>query len=459
MQRHRGALSQWAVGAGFAATALIFAPDHAVGQRHAGMIHSSAAIADTMPTGMPLAGPLGISMERMGSGTTWIPDAVTLPSHHFMAGRWNVMLHGFVFGQYDRQGGSRGGGQFGSLNWGMIMAERTLAGGRFQFRFMPSLDPLTVGCGYPLLAQSGEACRGKALVDKQHPHDVFMELGALYEKPVSSNLAVLLYVAPVGEPALGPVAFMHRPSAMDEPQAPIGHHWQDATHISYGVVTAGLFTRTIRLEASAFNGHEPDEHRWGFDPLALNSLSGRLTVNPNANWSFTTGYGHIDNPERAIVRESVHRLTASAMYGRALGSNGQWATTVIYGRNENDAREMSHSVLMESEAMLGERNTFFGRSEIVQKSAEDLQIATLPPEQLFNVKTLSLGYIRELSRGRGVTLGVGARATVNLLPQPLAAWYGSRAPVGGMVFLRLRPIRSKSHEAAGMDATIHHEHP
>src|SRR5688572_26940318 len=195
--------------------------------QHAGHDSTKRAMParDTMP--MSMEGALGISMERMGSGTTWIPDAVILPSRHYMLGKWMLMLHGFAFVQYDEQGGPRGASQFGSLNWAMIMADREIAGGRLQLRFMPSLDPTTVGkCGYPLLLQSGEMCNGRPIVNRQHPHDFFMELGALYERPIASNLALLLYAAPAGEPALGPVAFMHRPSAMDEPQAPLGHHWQ-----------------------------------------------------------------------------------------------------------------------------------------------------------------------------------------------------------------------------------------
>ena len=417
-------------------------------------------MSDTMSMkgGMSMAGPLGLSMERMGSGTTWIPDAVMLPSRHFMAGSWMVMVHGFVFGQYDNQGGPRGASQWGSLNWGMIMADREVGGGRLQFRFMPSLDPATVGkCGYPLLLQSGETCNGKPLVDRQHPHDLFMELGALYERPVASNLALLLYAAPAGEPALGPVAFMHRPSAMDEPQAPLGHHWQDATHISFGVLTTGIFTRTLRLEASAFNGHEPDESRWNFDPIALNSYSARLTLNPSAHWSFTAGYGKIDNPELANPPESLRRLVASAMYGRTLGAAGQLATTLIYGQNTHAGEDASHSALIESEAVLDRHNTIFGRAELVQKSAEELQVSTFPPERVFNVAALSFGYIRDLTRGRGITLGVGARGTVSRVPDALKTSYESRTPLGGMIFVRLRPYHSQPHAEMPMKAGAAHD--
>lgn len=412
--------------------------------------------ADTPMVAMSMEGPLGISTERTGSGTTWIPDAVILPSRHFMAGGWMVMLHGFAFGQYDHQAGPRGATQWGSLNWAMIMADREVGGGHLTLRFMPSLDPWTVGrCGYPMLLQSGETCHGRPLVDRQHPHDFFMELGAVYERALSSSLALLVYAAPAGEPALGPVAFMHRPSAMDEPQAPLGHHWQDATHISFGVLTTGLYTRTVRLEASAFNGHEPDERRWNFDPIRINSYSGRLTFNPTPNWSFSAGYGRLDNPERADPPEDVRRLVASAMHGRAIGPDAQWATTLIYGRNEGEGHPGSHSVLLETEAILDRHNTMFGRAEYVQKSGHDLQLPGIDDERIFGVSALSLGYIRELSRGRGVTLGVGARGSVNMIPRALESAYGSRRPVGGMVFLRLRPYHERPHAAMPAGGHVH----
>jgi hypothetical protein len=402
---------------------------------------------DSAPMRRSMNGVLGISMDRLGSGTTWIPDAVLLPSRHVTAGKWMLMLNGFVFGQYDWQDGPRGSKQLGSINWAMLMADREVAGGHAQIRFMASLDPATVGtCGYPLLLQSGETCNGQPLVDRQHPHEFFKELAVVYERPIGAKVAVFVYAAPAGEPALGPVAFMHRPSAMDKPQAPLGHHWQDATHISFGVVTGGIFTRKVRLEFSSFNAHEPDESRWNFDPIELNSFSGRVTINPTANWSFTAGFGNLDNPERASPPESITRFVASALHGRALGAEGQWASAGIYGRNDHEGDDASHSVLLESEAVLDRSNTVFGRMEYVQKSAHDLQLSSFPSHRLFNVAAASVGYVRELKSGRDVTLGLGGEASVNVLPPELESTYGSRTPVGGMVFLRLRPrlIRARS---------------
>jgi hypothetical protein len=403
-----------------------------------------------------MIGPARVSMERMGSGTTWIPDAVSLPNRRRMLGDWMIMAHGFLFAQYDKQSGERGADQFGSLNWAMFMATHDLAGGRFQARTMLSLDALTVtNRGYPLLLQTGETYKGQPLHDRQHPHDFWMELGALYQRPITKSLAWSAYAAPAGEPALGPVAFMHRPSAMDNPAAPIGHHWQDATHVSFGVLTAGIFTHTWQLEGSAFNGREPDENRWDFDPIRLDSYSGRFTLNPSAHWSFAGGYGYLKSPESLNPTESMHRVTASAEHGTSLGSEGQIASTFIWAANKHSSMpSLSHSFLLESEAILDRKNTLFGRTELVQKSSEELVVVNpvttsegvllpgFPATQHFNVGTAQLGYIRELARTHWATIGLGAAATLNFVPSPLEPYYGSRTPVGTFIFLRLRPFHA-----------------
>lgn len=388
-------------------------------------------------------------MDRMGSGTTWVPDAAPIPSLYFSApGHWDITGHGFAFLQYDKQGGPRGAQQLGSLNWLMLMASHTLAGGRVQARTMLSLDAVTVTPhGYPLLLQSGEAYDGEPLHDRQHPHDLFMELSALYEKPITRAVGVMLYAAPSGEPALGPVAFMHRPSAMDNPTAPITHHWADATHISFGVLSAGLFTHTLKLEGSVFNGRDPDQYRFDFDPIRLDSYSGRLTYTPTMQWSFTTGFGYLKSPEALHPAESMHRLTASALQGVPLGGDGQWSSSLIYGANSHSTRPgLSHSLLIESEALLDAHNTVFTRAEFVQKTAEDLALDTpqygLATNRSFNVGELSLGYIRDFARFGAGTLGLGAMGTLNVVPSALDAAYGSRTPLGALVFLRLRPFRT-----------------
>src|SRR5216110_326990 len=400
--------------------------------------------APLKPMALTMIDPLGVSMERMGSGTTWIPDAVPLPARHVMTGSWLLMLHGFGFVQYDTQGGPRGDDQFGSLNWAMLMASRDLLGGRFQARTMLSLDPATVtNRGYPLLLQSGETYRGQPLVDRQHPHDFWMELAVMYERALSRTIGVTVYAAPSGEPALGPVAFMHRPSAMDNLAAPLSHHWQDATHISFGVLTAGLFGRHWKLEGSAFNGREPNEERWGFDRLRLDSYFGRLIAQLHSNWTASAGYGFLKSPEALNPSESVHRLTASVLHGRKLGMDGQIATTLVWGANRHSGRT-TRSVLAESEAVLDRRNTILGRLELVQKTAEDLVLPIgslgFTSDSTFTVAAASVGYIRDVVRMANATLGVGFQTTLNVVPTELQPFYGSRTPVGGMLFVRIRPL-------------------
>lgn len=400
--------------------------------------------------------PLGVTMDRLGSGTTWIPDAVSLPSRQFGVGAWNLMLHGFVFGQFDTQAGPRGGHQVGSLNWGMLMASHEVAGGRFQARTMLSLDALGVTArGYPVLLQTGETFKGNPLHDRQHPHDFWMELGAMYDRPVTQHLGLSLYAAPSGEPALGPVAFMHRPSAMDIPTAPIGHHWQDATHTTFGVVTAGIFTHDWRLEGSAFNGREPDENRWNFDSMRLDSYSGRASYNPTPHWALSASYGFLKSPEALDQTVSIHRVVAAAMYGAAIGTAGQLATTVVWGVNKHSDRPgRSHSALLETEAILDNANTVIGRAEFVQKTAEDLALDAapfgFPAKQSFNVGDLSLGFLREILPLRGATIGLGAMGTVNFVPASLEAAYGSREPLGAFFFLRLRVARPAANTMSGM---------
>src|SRR5438105_1036397 len=228
----------------------------------------------------------GIPPTRMGSGTAWLPDAAPLPGYHASAGHWTMMVHGNVFLQYDRQFGTRADDQLGSVNWLMAVAERPTAGGTLRFRAMVSAEPWTLTArGYPQLLQVAEPYRGGVVTDRQHPHDAVSEAAVMYEHTVGSRVAGSLYAALVGEPALGPVTYLHRPSAAFDPVTPLGHHSQDVTHTSFGVVTVGVFTRSLRVEASSFNGAHPDEDRTNFDPVRLDSYATRVSWNPGGEWS------------------------------------------------------------------------------------------------------------------------------------------------------------------------------
>ena len=391
-----------------------------------------------MPEGL-----LGIPETRMGSGTSWLPDAAPMHAAHFRLGAWTVMLHGRAVVQYDHQAGLRGDSRVSLIDWAMLAASRTVAGGSLSLRGMMSSDPWGVGSrGYPLLLQTGESDRGVSLHDHQHPHDLFMELAALYERAVARNLAVSLYAAPVGEPAVGPAAFPHRPSAADDPLAPLAHHWQDGTHITFGVLTAGVFTRTTKLEASMFNGREPDEDRTNFDYAgrALDSYSARLSVNPGAHWSVSTWYAYLKSPETLHPDESLHRLGAAALMAQPIGRRGRWAMALIYGANARiGTGHLANSVAVETNFDLDGMNAVFGRVEYVRKTAEDLVVLSVLPTTEYDVGALALGYRRSLTTVRGVTAGVGVRGAMNFVPNALEEVYGSRAPLGFTVYFTLRP--------------------
>lgn len=395
-----------------------------------------------------MAGVLGIPHTRLGSGTSWQPQTAPHYGWHFVRGSWTLMVHGVAYAEYDRQLGTRGDDQLGSINWGMLMAMHSLWGGMLHLHGMLSAEPATIGSrGYPLLLQSGESYRGLPLHDRQHPHDLFMEAAALYEHPVARDLALSLYVAPVGEPAIGPVAFPHRPSAASDPLAPLGHHWQDATHITFGVLTLGMFSRTWKVEGSIFNGREPDEHRTDIEARKLDSYAARIFYNPNENWSYSASAAYLASPEVLHPEESMHRYAASIMNTRLLGARGEWSSSLIYGANAVLGAPLANSALVETDISLDGVNTFFGRAELVQKSAQDLAVADQSESQRYDIGALTLGYSREIMRAHGLTLGASILGTLDMVPGALAAVYGTRNPKGYAVFLRLRPDRMHTEGA------------
>jgi hypothetical protein len=395
-----------------------------------------------------MAGVLGIPHTRLGSGTSWQPQTAPHYGWHFVRGSWTLMVHGVAYAEYDRQLGTRGDDQLGSINWGMLMAMHSLWGGMLHLHGMLSAEPATIGSqGYPLLLQSGESFRGLPLHDRQHPHDLFMEAAALYEHPVARDLALSLYVAPVGEPAIGPVAFPHRPSAASDPLAPLGHHWQDATHITFGVLTLGMFSRTWKVEGSIFNGREPDEHRTDIEVRKLDSYAARIFYNPNENWSYSASAAYLASAEVLHPEESMHRYAASIMNTRLLGARGEWSSSLIYGANAVSGAPLASSTLVETDISLDGVNTFFGRAELVQKSAQDLAVADQSERQRYDIGAITLGYSREIMRAHGLTLGASILGTLDMVPDALAAVYGTRNPKGYAVFLRLRPDRMHTEHA------------
>ena len=378
---------------------------------------------------------------RDGSGTAWLPDETPMYALHRRAGVWTLMAHGNGFVQYLHDSGDRGSEQTGSINWFMSMADRPFGSGRFGLRGMISLEPWTIGgCGYPDLLASGEVCEGEAIHDRQHPHDLFMELAATYDRPLAGSVRLQLYGGPVGEPALGPVAFPHRMSAMPDPLAPITHHWFDATHITYGVVTGGVYGKQWKAETSVFNGREPDEHRTNFDLAAMDSWSGRLWFLPTTRWALQVSAGRLTEAEAGHdggPRVDVNRVTGSATYHRMARPGNIWASTIGWGRNHEPGNDATNALLAETSLTVEERDSWFGRFELSQKSGHDLAIES---PQLFTVAKLGAGYTRYFSAWNDLKPGVGAGLSAGIVPDSLKSLYGDRVNVGFAVFVTLRPM-------------------
>ena len=371
-------------------------------------------------------------MTREASGTAWQPDAAAHRGFHTAAGSWMLMLHGFVDMVLDDQGGPRGEEKFFSNNMLMGMAQRPLGSGILGLRSMLSLEPVTIGKeGYPLLLQTGETADGEThLIDRQHPHDLFMELAASYSIS-SGNRSLFLYAGLPGEPALGPPAFMHRFSGMAIPLAPVAHHWLDSSHITYGVVTLGGVLGPAKLEASAFRGREPDQNRYDIETPKLDSHSFRVSWNPTRAWALQLSYGRLESPEQLEPDVDVDRTTASAIYAADWGK-GHWETTLAWGRNENRPGPALDAVLLETAMRLDDTHTLFARIESAEKNE-------LFPEgdprdgEVFEVGQVSAGYRFDFWRTEHVAVGIGALGSVSIVPASIEDAYGDN-PVSGVVF-------------------------
>ena len=375
---------------------------------------------------------------QTSSGTSWEP--ASSPEFMWMTSyrSWMLMAHGELIAGFYGSGGKRGVGKAGSSNWLMLMEQHSLGRGTLTLRQMLSAEPLTSPHpGYPALFQTGETYRGVPLVDFQHPHDVFGEISLHFSYPLSERVSWFVYGGPAAEPALGPTAFLHRVSAFENPSAPLGHHLQDSTHISYGVVTSGLVVGPVKVEGSAFNGREPDERRYNFDLGPLDSWSGRISASPSRNWVAQYSYGNLKHPE-AAEPGNIDRQTASVTYNRPLGS-GYWASTLLWGRNHKsiDSRN-TNSYLFESALNFGEKNYAFTRLELVDK--DELDLAPPLDGRSFRIGAYSFGAVRDLVHNNHGQIGLGADVTFDSKPSVLDPIY-SQNPISFYVFLRLRPGR------------------
>jgi len=402
---------------------------------HAG--HDMGAMGDEMIMVEPgMTGALGpYPMAREASGTAWQPDTSEHGGVHVMSGDWSFMLHGRFDLVYDWQEQPRGDDKIFAAGMLMAMARRPVGDGTLQFKAMVSPDPLMGKKGYPLLLASGETANGRhPLIDRQHPHDFFMELSASIAQPIGPDTSLFLYGGLPGEPAFGPPAFMHRQSISASPEAPITHHWLDSTHITFGVLTAGLVHDNLKLELSRFNGREPDEHRWDIETGALDSTSVRLSWNPTREIALQGSWAHLEEPEQLEPGIDQDRWSASGTWTRAM-ANGWWSTTLAWGRKRLGG-ESYEAVALES-SLNWKSWTLFGRGEITENN----ELAAHDDEDhhgdAFRVGKVSLGLVRDFAVAENVKLGLGGLYAFNFVPDALEDAYGGD-PQGAMAFVHLK---------------------
>jgi hypothetical protein len=388
----------------------------------------------------------GVSNRVLAQDPAPPPDAGASAGQHDhmhmnmpMNDGWQFMHDGIVIAEFNHQGRPRGGDEFVAPNWWMGMATRKTSRGQLTFTGMLSLDPATVGKdGYREIFQAGEALNGRPLIDRQHPHDLFMQLAAVWRIPVTPTTGFTLAGGPVGEPALGPVAFMHRASAADNPTAPLGHHTFDSSHIAFGVVTAAIDHGPWVVEGSVFNGREPDENRWDFDFGRLDSFSGRVWYRPNGEWELQASSGRLESPEE-LEPGNIVRSTASASWTKKDGA-GMSSITAAYGRNDTD--HGARNAFFVEGSRRANLNTVYGRFEALQVETALLQMDVAPQGAAADVKdpvfAFTIGGVRDLPRMRGFEAGFGADVSFYGVPDALRSLYSSH-PVSFHVFFRLRP--------------------
>lgn len=407
------------------------APDHAR-MNHGGMDPADAdAAMDGMDDGMQ--SPYGPwPMARDASGTSWQPEAAGHGGVHTSAGEWMVMSHLLLNAVYSDQTGPRGDDKGFIAGMAMISASRDAGPTTLNLRAMLSPDPLMGQEGYPLLLAAGETADGvEPLVDRQHPHDLFMELSASLSFRFGGDQSVFLYGGLPGEPAFGPPAFMHRPAAMDSPEAPISHHWLDSTHITFGVLTAGYTKGPFKIEASQFRGREPDEKRWNIESGDLDSTAVRFSWNPTQNWALQASWASIESPEALEPEHDERRVSLSALYTRQFGDT-KVSGTLAWARKDIVPGDTSQAWVVEGAVQPGPW-TIFTRVEQVDQSELTLGVHHGPQ---YTVRKASLGVIHDWWVTDTVRVGVGGLVNAYDIPSPLSASYGD--PGGGMLFVRLK---------------------
>jgi hypothetical protein len=372
-------------------------------------------------------------VQRESSGTAWQPDTSEHSGAMIMSGEWMLMAHGVLNLVADHQSGPRGEDKAFASGMLMGMAQHPLGNGTVQFKAMVSPDPLMGPSGYPLLLASGETANGRdPLIDRQHPHDFFMELSGSVSHNIGPNSSVFVYGGLPGEPAFGPPAFMHREAILDSPEAPISHHWLDSTHITFGVVTAGLVFDGAKIEVSRFNAREPDQHRWNIETGPLDSTSVRLSWNPTNTLALQGSWGHFVSPEQLEPGVNQGRLSASLLWADELAPGWKAAATLAWGRK---TAQHHHDDAFAAEASVKHAGwTVFSRAEMI----ENRELTNAQNGPAYRVGKVSIGTVRDFRIADHWSVGGGGLVAVNFVPDALAPAYGGHNPTGAMAFVRVK---------------------
>lgn len=406
-----------------------------------------------------------LPMTRQGSGTSWHPDSSPMYMQMYQPHGWDVMLMYSVFLRYTRQNVNhddlRGDANLRANSYIMAMANHLVGQrGLFSIQAMVSADPLTVGgAGYPLLFQTGESWKSEKLHDHQHPHDLLSALAVGYTYAASQEVDLTAYLGYPGEPAIGPPVFMHRPSAANLPTAPLGHHWQDATHIQFGVATLGVRYRNAKLEGSLFTGREPNENRYSFDRPRFDSYSARLSVNPSDNLALQVSAAHLNSPEELEPDDNVDRTTASVLHNVNLGKESTLSSTVVWGLNRHSGTgeaTYSNSFLLESNWQAKQFN-LFTRLETLQLNYDELLLPAFSDHDAHanrQVAAFTLGASKYLAKTKAGWLDLGLTGTLNTFDSSnatLVQAYGKN-PLSFEVYLRFIAPRMSMHMGGGKHA-------
>lgn len=369
------------------------------------------------------------------------------------------MVHGNAFGTGINAEGPRGGRAFASAN--MLMADygQSVADHHYlNVELMATAEKWTMpAAGYPELAQAGDYhADNEPFVDRQHPHSSPI-MGLTFSDTIdleSGGDYLKLFIAPRGASTDGPVAFMHRPTGMANPVAPLGHHvGQDVGHVSSGVYGIEYGFSAVRLEFSTFNGEEPSPTKVDLPTATPNSYAGRLTIGFNPSWFMMASTAYVEHPDpNTPDLDHYSRYSLSSYNTINLGNRWTVYNSLIYGLNRNPGGVLTEPTSLNSfaEEFLFDSDTakIWGRSEVLQRTPGDLEIAgDLDPSTARWVSAWTIGYTRTLVRWTNAELNIGASITKTFLPVEFQPPYGGN-PLSENVFLQLQGMKMATVSSA-----------